>query len=101
VPGRASGVKMVEMAEMGALVSAGEVAVHPDCWCVCLCYFHFAPVNPEDCEMYLLVPAHTGCTKVQRAVKWLCVCTSNCTVFIQTIQTHDVLCSRYLSLSAK
>ena len=37
------------------------VAVHPDCWCVCLCYVHFAPENPEDGEMHLLVPAHNGC----------------------------------------
>jgi len=29
----------------------------------------------QDGEMYLLVPAHPGCPdKVQRAVKWLCVC---------------------------
>jgi len=57
------------------------VAVHPDCWCICLCYLHFAPENPEDGEMYLLVPAHPGCPdKVQRAVKWLCVCCV-CVVF--------------------
>jgi len=43
-------------------------------WCVCLCHLHFAPENPEDGEMYILVPAHPGCPdKVQRAVKWLCV----------------------------
>jgi len=24
-------------------------------------YLHFAPENPEDGEMYLLVPAHAGC----------------------------------------
>jgi len=47
VPGRASGVKIVGMAEMGAPVSLDGVAVHPDCWCVCLCYLHFAPENPE------------------------------------------------------
>ena len=51
--GRASGVKMVGMAEMGAPISLDGVAVHPDCWCVCLCYLHFAP---EDAEMYLLAP---------------------------------------------
>jgi len=61
VPGRASGVKMVSMAEMGASISLDWVAVHPDCWCVCLCYLHFAPENSEDGEMYLLVPAHPGC----------------------------------------
>jgi len=63
VPGRASGVKMVRMAEMGAPISLDGVAVHLDCWCVtvCLCHRHFAPENPEDGEMYLLVQAHPGC----------------------------------------
>jgi len=28
---------------MEAPVSLDGVAVHPDCWCVCLCYLHFAP----------------------------------------------------------
>ena len=40
---------------------SGWVAVQPDCWCVCLCYLHFAPENPEDGKIYLLVPAHPGC----------------------------------------
>jgi len=39
------------------------VAVHPDCWCVCLRYLHFAPENPEDGEVYLLVPAYPGCPR--------------------------------------
>ena len=52
---------MVEMAEVGAPISLDRVAVHPDCWCICLCYLHFAPENPEDGEMYLLVLAHLGC----------------------------------------
>jgi len=52
---------MVGMAETGAPISLDEVAVHPDCWCICLCYLHFAPENPEDGKMYLLVPAHPGC----------------------------------------
>jgi len=39
------------------------VAVYPDCWCICLCYLHFAPENPEDGEMYILVPAHPGCPR--------------------------------------
>jgi len=47
--------------EVGAPVSLDGVAVHPDCWSVCLCYLHFAPENPEEGEMYLLVPAHPGC----------------------------------------
>ena len=60
MPGRLSDVKMVEMAEVGAPISLDGVAVHPDCWCICLCYLHFPPENPEDGEMYLLVPAHPG-----------------------------------------
>jgi len=52
---------MVGMAEMGTPISLDGVAVHPDCWCACLCYLHFAPKNPEDGEMYLLVPAQPGC----------------------------------------
>jgi len=28
---------------------------------VSACYFHFAPENPEDGKIYLLVPAHPGC----------------------------------------
>jgi len=55
VPGRASGVKMAGMAEMGAPVNLDGVAIHPDCWCVCLCYLHFAPQNPEDGEKWLFV----------------------------------------------
>jgi len=34
----------------GALISLDGVAVHPDYWCVCLCYLHFAPENQEDGE---------------------------------------------------
>ena len=59
--GRASCVKMVGMAEVGAPISLDGMAVHPDCWCICLCYLHFAAENPEDGEMYLMVPAHPGC----------------------------------------
>jgi len=55
VPGKESGVKMVGMAETGAPISLDRVAVHLDCWCVCLCYLH------TDGKMYLLVPAHPGC----------------------------------------
>jgi len=63
VSGRASDVKMVGMVEMGASISLDGVAVHPDCWCICLCYLHFAPENTEDDEMYLLVLAHLGCPR--------------------------------------
>jgi len=72
VPGRASDIKMVGMTEMGAPISLDGVAVHPDCWCVCLCYHHFAAEYPEDGEMYLLVPDHPGCPgqSLETAVKW-------------------------------
>ena len=52
MPGRASIVKMVGMAEVGAPISQDGVAVHPDCWCICLCYLHFAPENPYVEQRY-------------------------------------------------
>jgi len=71
-PGTASGIIMVEMAEMGAPISLDGVAVYPDCWCVCLCYLHFAR---EDGEMYLLVQTHPGCPgQSPESCKWSCVC---------------------------
>jgi len=54
---------MVGMAEVVAPINLDGVAVNPDCWCICLSYLHFAPENPEDGEMYLLVPAHPGCPR--------------------------------------
>jgi len=69
---------MVEMAEMEAPISLDGVAVHPCCWCVCVCYLHFAPENPEDGEMYLLIPAHLGCPgqspENRKMVVRVCVC---------------------------
>jgi len=66
------------MVEMGAPISLDGVAVHPDCWCICLCYLHFAPENPEDGVMYLLVPAHLGCPGQSpdscKMVVCVCVC---------------------------
>jgi len=50
VPGRASGVKMVGMAEVGKPISLDKVELHPDCRCICLCYLHFAPENLQDGE---------------------------------------------------
>jgi len=44
---------MVGMAEVVAPISLDGVAVHPDCWCICLCYLHFAPENSEDGKMFL------------------------------------------------
>jgi len=61
VSGRASGIEMVGMVEVGAPISLDGLAVHSDCWCICLCYLHFAPENPEGGEMYLLVLAQLGC----------------------------------------
>jgi len=63
VSGRASGIKNGGMVEVGAVISLDGVAVHPDCWCICLHYLHFAPENPEDGKMYLLVLAHPGCPR--------------------------------------
>jgi len=67
----------------GAPISLDGVAVHPDCWCVCLCYLHFAPENPEDGIMYLLVPAHPGCPRQsphshKMVVLCVCVCINVC-----------------------
>ena len=59
----------------GAPIRLDGVAVHPDCWCVCLRYLHFAPENPEDGKMYLLLPAHPGCPKQSpESCKMVCVC---------------------------
>ena len=30
---------------------------------LCLCYLYFAPENPEDGDMYLVVLAHLGCRR--------------------------------------
>ena len=40
--------RKVGMVEVGAPISLDGVVVHADYWCVCLCYLHFAPENPED-----------------------------------------------------
>jgi len=63
----------------GAPISLDGVAVHLDCWCVCLCYLYFSKENPEDGEMYFLAPAHPGCPgqtpeSCKMAVVCLCVC---------------------------
>jgi len=69
---------MVGMVEVGAPISLDWVAAHPDCWCICLCYLHFAPENPEDGEMYLQVAAHPGCPgqgpQSRKMVVCVCVC---------------------------
>ena len=73
------------MAEVGALISLDGVAVHPDCWCICLCYLHFAPEYPENGEMYLLVLAHPGCPgQSPESCKMvvLCVCDEHICLFV-------------------
>ena len=73
---------MAGMAEMGHQYSLDGVAVHPDSWWVCLCYLHFAPENPEDGKMYLLVPAYPGCPGQSpdscKMVVCVCVCVPVC-----------------------
>jgi len=60
-----------------------------DCWCVCLCYLHFAPENPEDGEMYLLVPARPGCPGQSpnscKMVVCVCVCVWLCVCFMYPV----------------
>jgi len=71
VPRRASGVKMTWMAEVGTPISQDGVAVHPDCWCVCLCYLHFAPESPEDGEQRYEIWYHPmGTPHVYANRKW-------------------------------
>ena len=45
------------------------------------CYLHFAPENPEDGKMYLLVLAHPGCPGQgpgsHKMVVHVCVCDSS------------------------
>jgi len=60
-------------------ISLDGVALHPDCWCICLCYLHFASENPEDGEICLLVSTHPGCPARQspeshKMVVYVCVC---------------------------
>ena len=82
MPRMASGVNMVGMAEMGAPISLDGVAVHPDCWCLCLCYLHFAPENPEDVEMYLQVLHHPGCSRQSPESCKMVVCCVVCVLNI-------------------
>ena len=61
-----------------APISLEGVAAHPDCWCICLCYLHSAPENPEDGEIYPVVPPHPGCPgqspESRKMVVCVCVC---------------------------
>jgi len=71
---------MVGMAEVGAPISLDGVAFHPDCWCICLCYVHFAPEIQKmaKCTFWYRL-SRVVLDKVQGAVKWLCcvVCVSD------------------------
>ena len=59
---------MVGMAEVG----------HQLVWMGWQSIWHFAPENPEDGEMYLLVSAHPGCSgrspESRKMVVCVCVC---------------------------
>ena len=74
--GRASGIKMLGMAEMRAIISLHGVAVHLDCWHIYLCYLHFAPENLEFGKMYLLAPAHPDCPRQSPESCKMVVCVS-------------------------
>ena len=76
----------------GGTISLDGVAVHPDCWCVCLCYLHFAPENPEDGKMYLLVPAHPGCLgqSPESCKMVMCVCVFLITLLVFILWFHAV-----------
>jgi len=74
--------KMVGMAEVGALISQDGVAVHPNCWCLCLCYLHFAPIKSRRWQTTMSVVGECFFwywltqvvpDKFQRAIKRLCV----------------------------
>jgi len=79
---------MVGIAEMGAPISLDEVAVHPDCWRLCLCYVRFAWENLEDGKMYLLVPAHfIALCKMVGVCVCVCVVWQLCTFLLtRTLQ---------------
>jgi len=76
---------MVGMAEVGAPISQDGMAVHLDCWCICLCYLHFAPENPEDGKKdmtfgitpYVPMQAGSGETKPECSTT-LCYSTALC-----------------------
>jgi len=93
----------VSLAEVGAPISLDVVAVHPDCRCVCLCYLDFAPENPEDCEMCLLVPGHSGCPgqSPQSRKMDVCVCVCVCVVCLSACMYVFLLVSLSIHISLK
>jgi len=85
---------MVGITEVRATISLDGigVAVHPDCWWICLCYLHFAPENPEDGEMYLLVPAHPGCPGHSPESHKMVVCVCGVCVCVCLVNVVILLC---------
>jgi len=73
-----------------------------DCWCVCLCYLHFAPENPEDGKMYLSVPAHPGfpgqSPQSRKMVVCVCVCVSTSLNCIHEATSAILSCFAYNSI---
>jgi len=69
--------KLGGLCKEGHPISLDGVAVCPDCWCVCLCYLHFVPENPEDGEMYLLVLSHLSYLGQSPESRKMVVCVCN------------------------
>ena len=63
------------MAEVEAPISLDGVAVHPDCWCICLCYLILLQKIQKmvKCTFWYRLTRVVP-DKVHRAVKWLCMC---------------------------
>ena len=93
---------MVGMAEVGAPLSLDGVAVHPDCWCVCLCYLHCSPENPEDGKMYLLVLAHPGWPgqSPESHKMVVCVCVFVSLLSLEAVDVRTKLCLCLYSLDS-
>ena len=77
---------------VGASISLDEVAVHLDCWCFFLCYLHFAPENPEDGKIYLLVPAHPGYPRQSPESCKMGVCVYVCVTMKEVLSGWHHLC---------
>ena len=58
---------------LSVVVSDQATGYEPSHW-VCLRYLHFAPENPEDGKMYLLVPVYPGCPGQSPESRRMVVC---------------------------
>ena len=58
------------MAEIGAPISLDGVAVHLDCWCVCLCYLHFASQNRRLTNTIVLFSGETCMLVPNQPLLW-------------------------------